>query len=61
MVSPGFPALSLTLVQSQPFTVRSQILYLELRFEDEDAYLHHLTLDALEKPGNSCTMCAPAK
>ena len=53
MAFPGFPAFSgtdtgLKLGPGHLCTVCSEIPLNELPFEDEEAYPHHLTLDALE-------------
>ena len=55
---PRLPAFSPTLVQAELCTVCSQTPFHKLPSEDEDAYPHHLTLDALKKSGDSCALCA---
>jgi hypothetical protein len=59
----GFPAFSVTdpefrLGPGHLCAVCDGVPHHALPFEDEDAYPHHLTLDALEKSGKSCALCA---
>jgi hypothetical protein len=59
MGSPSYPAFLDTGGQGPDnlCTVCSQIPFNALPFEDQDAYPHHLTLDALEMSGKTCAVC----